>query len=367
MSTAARAVGDLDPAYFALVMATGIISVAAHQFGLRLVAEALLALNLTFYAVLWLLTLARLAFFPGRFFADLGDHARGAGYFTTSAGTCVLGSQLVVLRGSVGAATALWGLGAALWLAVTYAFFTAISVRHHKPTVEEGLSPTWLLSVVAAQSVAALGGLLAPAYPGGRDAILFLALAAWLVAGALYGWLITLIFYRCAFVRLTPAEVTPPYLVNMGAMAISTLAGCELVAEAATSPVLADLAPFLRGVTILYWATATFWVPLVLALVGWKYGYARAPLRYEPSDWGAVFPLGMDAASTTRLAEVLGLPFLRAVPHAFLVAALAAWVVALLGLLKSLFPSARGGQPAPPEVGAAAAGRSAASREDEGL
>ena len=41
----------------------------------------------------------------------------------------------------------------------------------------------------------------------------------------LYIWLIALIFYRIMFLPLTPADLTPPYWINMGAMAISTLGG----------------------------------------------------------------------------------------------------------------------------------------------
>ena len=48
----------------------------------------------------------------------------------------------------------------------------------------------------------------------------------------LYIWMIALIFYRFTFLPLTPGDLTPPYWINMGAMAISTLAGAALVAKA---------------------------------------------------------------------------------------------------------------------------------------
>ena len=46
----------LSPAYFALVMATGIVSVAAHQTGMRWIALALLGLNVVAYPTLLVLT-----------------------------------------------------------------------------------------------------------------------------------------------------------------------------------------------------------------------------------------------------------------------------------------------------------------------
>ncbi len=45
----------------------------------------------------------------------------------------------------------------------------------------------------------------------------------------LYLPLITLIFYRFTFVNVTTAALTPPYWINMGAVAITTLAGARLI------------------------------------------------------------------------------------------------------------------------------------------
>ena len=47
--------------------------------------------------ILWLLLLGRIIFYPRHFLIDLGEHSRGAGYFTTVAGTCILGTQFVIL------------------------------------------------------------------------------------------------------------------------------------------------------------------------------------------------------------------------------------------------------------------------------
>jgi hypothetical protein len=46
----------MHPSYFAMVMATGIISAASHLPGLRPIALALFALYVVFYSVPWLLT-----------------------------------------------------------------------------------------------------------------------------------------------------------------------------------------------------------------------------------------------------------------------------------------------------------------------
>jgi hypothetical protein len=83
----AVAVADLFPGYFALVMATGIVSIAAHGLSMPRVASALLALNVAAYAILSLLLAARVVAWPRRVLDDLCDHGRGPGMFTVVAGT----------------------------------------------------------------------------------------------------------------------------------------------------------------------------------------------------------------------------------------------------------------------------------------
>ncbi len=72
-----KAAANLFPGYFALVMATGIISIAAFQLKMRPVAWVLLAINLIAYLILWLLLIIRLLLFFPLVKADIMDHARG--------------------------------------------------------------------------------------------------------------------------------------------------------------------------------------------------------------------------------------------------------------------------------------------------
>ena len=90
--------------------------------------------------------------------------------------------------------------------------------------------------------------------------LMFMALVLWLVGGALYLW-ITLVFYRYAFVPLAPADVSPTDWINMGAAAISALAGATLVQHAGLSPLVGEVVPFAKGLTLVLWAIATWWIP----------------------------------------------------------------------------------------------------------
>src|ERR1019366_5518504 len=91
-----RNLAEMHPSYFGLVMATGIVAIASHLLGFKWIGQILLWLSVVCYASLWLLILARLAFFPRAMLTDLADHNRGVGFFTVIAATSVVGSQFLL-------------------------------------------------------------------------------------------------------------------------------------------------------------------------------------------------------------------------------------------------------------------------------
>ena len=334
---------ELSPAYFGLVMATGIVSLAADMLGHPLLARALLALNAVQYVVLWVLYVLRAWRYPRRFFGDMVDHARGTGYFTMVAATGILASQCIVLLGHVPLGFALWALAALLWLVLTYTIFTAFTIRRDKPPLDRGISGAWLLAVVSTQALAVSSALLAARIGQPlRLELNLLALSMWLWRGMLYIWMMALIFYRYLFFPFSPGDLSPPYWINMGAMAISTLAGSLLILNAPQAPFLVSLLPFLKGFTVFYWAAGTWWIPMLVLLGIWRHGVRRFPLRYDPLYWGAVFPLGMYAACTWQMDQAMAFGFLDALPRLFFAVVLLAWLLAFIGMLRSVARQLRG-------------------------
>jgi tellurite resistance protein TehA-like permease len=99
------------------------------------------------------------------------------------------------------------------------------------------------------------------------------------------------------------------------------------------------LLPFTIGVSLFFWSTAAWWLPLLFVLQTWRWVIRRAGIRYEPGYWGMAFPLGMYTACTYQLAKSLDLGFLAVIPRYFIYIALAAWLLTFTGLLKMLFQS----------------------------
>ena len=330
-------VETMSPGYFSMVMATGILSLAAHLMDFPLLAMALFGLNCALFTCIGLLALLHLYWHPRQVRDDLFDHLRAPGFFTLVAACSILGSQCLLLGGSLRIALLLGGCGLLVWVGFTYTIFTVLTVKQDKPSLDRGINGGWLLAVVATQSMSVLAALLSNELPQPvRMELNFFALSMWLWGGMLYIWMMSLIFYRYTFFPFSPADLSPPYWINMGAMAISTLAGSLLILNTPHAPFLNSMLPFLKGFTVFYWATGTWWIPMLLVLAIWRHLVRRFPFAYDPMYWGAVFPLGMYAVSTLRMIDALHLPFLAPLPRVMFAIGMLAWCLLFLGQVRAL-------------------------------
>jgi tellurite resistance protein TehA-like permease len=300
-----------------MVMASGIVSVAAHQQRRGGVSAALAIVAAVVWAGLVVLSGARMVLAADLVRADLDSPARQFDFCTFVAAADVLGVRAAV-AGWDRIGVALLLLGALAWLALAVTLPTAMRRRCSTP-VWWAASGNWLLAVVATQSLAVLAGTLAG--PGGGGPLVWLALACWVIGLALYAALIVAIVARVRSTDAPPARFTPDDWIVMGALAISTLAATALLSAEPAGRTRALVAP----AAVLTWAVASSAVAPLGMLHLRRLLRDRAARRYQARWWAAVFPLGMYSVATDQLAVTLGMhPLESVVPIAFWVA-LGAW------------------------------------------
>ena len=328
-------IATLFPGYFALVMATGIVAIAAHQQSLNPVAQILYVVTAIAYIVLAVLLTMRIIRFWSNFVADVTNHAKGFAFLTAVAATNVLASASIVIHGWWDLAWALWWISLALWAVFVYTTLIAVVIGRDKPGLQGGINGTWFLLTVSTESIAVVAGLFLTRTDS--DALAFTAIATFTLGIVLYLIVMTMVFLRWTFQPLDPAEADPPAWIAAGAVAITVLAGSNILLAADRAPErLARLAPFVEGLVVMTWATATFWFPLMIAIGVWRHLVRRVPLRYHPGYWAMVFPLGMYGVATYRMRAAIDLHALAWLPKIELAVAFTAWAVTFIGLLHHL-------------------------------
>jgi tellurite resistance protein TehA-like permease len=130
-----------------------------------------------------------------------------------------------------------------------------------------------------------------------------------------------------------PQHITPMLWVVMGAAAISTNAGALIILTDAPVPFLQAMRPFIDSVTLIMWAWATWWIPLLVVFGVWTHGVHRLPLTYTPLFWSLVFPLGMYALASLRLSHAADMTLLAALSRMMVWIALAAWLLTSAGFV----------------------------------
>jgi tellurite resistance protein TehA-like permease len=324
------AVEGLTPGYFALVMATGILSVGLHLEGYPELSTLLLWICGAAFVVLLVLTLLRLLRHREAVVSDFLDPARAFGFFTYVAGTNVLGVRLF-MSGYQEATAVLLGLAGLAWLVLGYVVpWTAVLGKAARPVVASA-NGTWFIWVVASQSVAVAAATLEPVSETARGGLAVLAVVSWSVGIFLYAAAGVVVALRMLLYELRPVDLNPPYWVAMGACAITVLAGARIV-EMDAAPMVDATRGLVAGASVLFWAFATWLIPVLVMVGWWRHRTHRVPLRYEATLWSMVFPLGMYAVAGIYLGQADSLPLVGWIGRAELWLALAVWLVVLVSM-----------------------------------
>ena len=325
-----RAVEGLTPGYFALVMATGIISVGMKFEGFAVISLLLLAICAASFVVLVCLNLWRFASYRSSVKDDFMDPRRAFGFFTFVAGTNVLGVRLG-MEGHFGVTATLLMVSGATWLFLGYVVpWTAVLGPQKRPVVATA-NGTWFIWVVASQSVAIAAATIEPVFAGARGQLALIAVASWSIGVLLYAAAGVFVSLRLMLYDFGPEDLTPPYWVSMGALSITVLAGARIV-EMADAPMVDVTRDLIAGLAVVFWAFATWLIPPLVAAGIWRHVGKRLPLRYDATLWSIIFPLGMYAGAGIYLGHADRLPIVSWIGRVELWVAFVAWALVFVAM-----------------------------------
>jgi tellurite resistance protein TehA-like permease len=333
-----RAISTLDPGYFALVMASGIISVGTDLLGYHALSDAVLGVTVVAFCGLVLAYVARAVWFAPFVGRSLVDPSVAMAYFTFVAGADVLGVRLV-MAGHPGLAAGLAGAAGLVWLALNYGLPWSIVAKAHRPVLRE-FNGTWLIWVVGTQSLAIVAASLVPSTSATvlREMLAEVSVCLWGVGIVLYLALVVIIVLRLLVVEVTPSEMGPAYWIAMGATAISVraAAGVLVLHDRVGSFPIGELRPFVLGMSVVLWSFGSWWIPLLVLFGLWRHVLRRYPLSYEPRLWSMVFPLGMYTVASVTLGRAADLGFMVSIARVWLWVGVIAWFGVLALMLGAL-------------------------------
>jgi len=337
METAERvrtAVRGLTPGYFALVMASGIVSMGLHLQGYAALSLVLLGVGVLAFVVLLVLTAWRALVYRDALVADFMHSGRAFGFFTFIAGTNVVGTRLG-MEGMPVATAVLLAVGGLSWLVLGYVIpWTAVLSSDERPVVINA-NGTWFIWVVASQSVAVSAASIEPVFDAARDQLAVVAVVSWSVGVVLYAAAGIFVSARLMIYELRPEDLNPPYWVAMGACAITVVAGARII-EMTDAPMVNATRGLIGGLSVTFWAFATWLIPVLVAAGWWRHARRRVPLTYEATLWSVIFPLGMYAVAGIYLGRARELPLVEFIGATELWVALAAWMVTLVAMIVHL-------------------------------
>jgi len=326
------AVESLTPGYFALVMGSGIISIGMQLRGFRVLSIALLVVCAIAFLALLALTGWRFVAYRAAVNDDFLNPRRAFGFFTFVAGTNVLAVRLG-MEGWVWATAVLLVPSGLAWLALGYVVPWTAVLGHQERPVLVTANGTWFIGVVASQSVAVAAATLEPVFDPARRELALLAVMSWSVGVFLYAATGVLVALRLLLYPVGPEDLTPPYWVAMGALAITVLAGARIV-EMADAPMVSATRELIAGFAVVFWSFATWLIPVLVAAGWWRHGLRGVPLRYDATLWSIIFPLGMYAVAGIYLGDADRLPVVSAVGAGWLWLAFAAWALVLVAMVR---------------------------------
>jgi len=330
---------DIGPNWFASVMGTGIVAIAAATLPLRLpglrvfatvvwaLASAMLIALIAAWSVHW-------TRYPERARAHAANPvmaqfwgAPAMALMTVGTGTLLLGGGLIGPGAAVSADWVLWLAGTALGL-VTACWIPYLMMTRHDIGAGDAFGG-WLMPIVPPMVSAATGALLIPhvASAQGQLTLLLGCYAMFGISLFVSVIIITQIWARLVTHKPGAAVMVPTLWIVLGPLGQSVTAAGNLGTQAAhvlPEPYAAGAAVFALLYGVPTWGFAMMWLALAAAIT---VRTARRGLPFALTWWSFTFPVGTCVTGTIALAARSGADVLRVASVALFVLLVAAWLV----------------------------------------
>lgn len=324
---------EFYPGYFAMTMATGIISVAFFLHDNIVLSNSFMIMTIMSWFVMTFIYTWRLIKYPKVVFENLTNPRTTFIFFTFVAATNICG-VLLHQHGYSTLAIICWFIAFSYWSVLMYFSFTVLCFAHKDREVNI-MHGGWLILIVGTQSLVLLGTKVAGDF-GEYSAYMMVEIyMLWSLGIIFYAVLVTLFCYRIFFKTMTTEDCSPLMWVIMGAAAISANAGTRLLLTDPVIPMLANLHATVQLISIMLWTWATWWIPLLIIMGVWVHFYKKIPLVYNPMQWSIVFPLGMYTVATNNLALSSEFTPLLILTEGMLWIAFSAWLILVMALVKT--------------------------------
>jgi C4-dicarboxylate transporter/malic acid transport protein len=328
----------VTPNWFAAVMGTGIVAVAATSLpwvipGLHSAALAVWLLAAALLVVLTVATAVHWVRYPAvaRSHANhpVMAHFYGAppmAILTVGAGTLLLGRDLLGVRVAVDLDWALWTVGTLGGL-VTAVAVPYLALTRLRVTPADAFGG-WLMPVVPPMVSASTGALLLPHAAAGLQFPLLVACYTMFALSAVASVvMITLIGRKVRRVGVGPAALVPTLWIVLGPLGQSITAA-YLLGSVAHLAVAASYASALRGFGLAYglpvWALALGWAAYAGAVTART---VRQGLPFGLPWWSFTFPVGTVVTGTSALFLHTGATLFRCAALVGYVGLVLAWAV----------------------------------------
>ncbi|ALX03439.1 C4-dicarboxylate ABC transporter [Aeromicrobium erythreum] len=340
--------GFIGPNWFASVMGTGIVAVAAASLpftvsGITAFATAVWVLALLLLVVVVVATAGHWTLHGEVARGHLDDpvmsHFYGApamGLMTVGAGAVLVGHHLIGMTAALTLDWVLWTGGTLLGLTtavlVPIRAFTSHEVR------EDSAFGGWLMPVVPPMVSAATGAALIPHLPAGQAQQTML-LACYMMFGLTLMCsivVIALIWNRLLRHGIGAAGAVPTLWIVLGPLGQSITAAHHLgnvTPGVLDSPYGTAFHAFALVYGIPMWGFAMLWSSIAITLTART---AKEGLPFSLTWWSFTFPVGTVVTGTSGLAQLTGNHVLQVAAGALFILLLSAWAVVAARTLRGV-------------------------------